>query len=166
MGWFEKRRESDLRRSRARTLYDFEVECRRQGWEDPAFVYDEEHDLFRWTDGKFAFSLPFVNEVVFGQCLACAPAASGMPHGVAWRNRERQQTQRGYRRPGSMDPSAWKTDAQNFACGLLDKVAWRRGGLITFNTNISRFSARFHTSLLVILVIRDLYLRPDTKGAM
>ena len=51
MGWFEERRESDLRRGRARTLYDFEVECRRQGWGDPAFVYDEEHDLFRWTDG-------------------------------------------------------------------------------------------------------------------
>jgi len=23
---------------------------------DPAFVYDEEHDLFWWTDGRFAFS--------------------------------------------------------------------------------------------------------------
>jgi hypothetical protein len=56
MGWFEKRRESDLRRSRARTLYEFEVECRRQGWGDPAFVYDEERDLFRFTDGRFAFS--------------------------------------------------------------------------------------------------------------
>jgi hypothetical protein len=31
MGWFEKRRESDLRKIRARTLYDFEAECRRQG---------------------------------------------------------------------------------------------------------------------------------------
>src|SRR5215213_836640 len=40
------------------------------------------------------------------------------------------------------------------ACGLLDKVAWVRGGLITFNTNLSRFSARSHTALLVILVIR------------
>jgi hypothetical protein len=56
MGWFEKRGESDLRKNRARTLYDFEVECRRQGWGDPAFVYDEERDLFRWTDGRFAFS--------------------------------------------------------------------------------------------------------------
>jgi hypothetical protein len=32
------------------------VEFRRQGWGDPAFVYDEERDLFRWTDGRFAFS--------------------------------------------------------------------------------------------------------------
>ncbi len=56
MGWFEKRRESELRRIGARTLYDFEAECRRQGWGDPAFVYDEEKDLFRFRDGRFAFS--------------------------------------------------------------------------------------------------------------
>jgi hypothetical protein len=37
-------------------LYDFEVECRRQDWGDPAFVYDEGKDLFRWTDGRFTFS--------------------------------------------------------------------------------------------------------------
>jgi hypothetical protein len=49
-----------------------------------------------------------------------------------------------------------------FAWGLLDKVAWVRGGLITFNTNLSRFSARSHISLLVILVIRA---RPDTEGS-
>jgi hypothetical protein len=54
--WFGKRRESDLRRISARVLYDFEVECREQGWGDPAFVCDEEKDLFRWTDGRFAFS--------------------------------------------------------------------------------------------------------------
>ena len=56
MGWFERHRESDLGKIRARTLYDFEVECRAQGWGDPALVYDEEKDLFRWTDGRFAFS--------------------------------------------------------------------------------------------------------------
>jgi hypothetical protein len=32
------------------------VERRAQGWGDPAFVYDEVHDLFRFTDGRFAFS--------------------------------------------------------------------------------------------------------------
>ena len=36
--------------------YDFEMECRRQVWGGPAFVYDEEKDLFRWTGGGFAFS--------------------------------------------------------------------------------------------------------------
>ncbi len=56
MGWFPKRSPSEMRRHRAEVLYDFEMECRRQGWGDPAFVYDQEHDLFRFTDGRFAFS--------------------------------------------------------------------------------------------------------------
>ena len=56
MGRFGKGRETEHRKTLARTLYDFEMECRRQGWGDPAFVYDEEHDLFRWTDGRFALS--------------------------------------------------------------------------------------------------------------
>jgi hypothetical protein len=32
------------------------IERRRQGWGDPALVYDEEKDLFRFTDGRFALS--------------------------------------------------------------------------------------------------------------
>src|SRR5215213_9244480 len=48
-------------------------------------------------------------------------------------------------------PRAWKVDSPKFACGLLDKVAWVQGGLITFNTNLSRFSARSHTALLSYL---------------
>jgi hypothetical protein len=48
--------ETEQRKRNARLLYDFEVECRRQGWKDPAFIYDEEKDLFRFTDGRFAFS--------------------------------------------------------------------------------------------------------------
>ena len=56
MGWFDKHREFDLRKISARLRYDFEVECRNQGWGDPAFVHDEELDLFTWTDGRFAFS--------------------------------------------------------------------------------------------------------------
>jgi hypothetical protein len=56
MGWFEKRHESDLRRIGARTLYDFEVECRRQGWGAPTFAHDEERELFSLRDGHFAFS--------------------------------------------------------------------------------------------------------------
>jgi hypothetical protein len=51
-----KRSVAEKRRMRAKLLYDFEVECRRQDWGDPAFVYDEGKDLFRWTDGRFAFS--------------------------------------------------------------------------------------------------------------
>jgi hypothetical protein len=56
MGWFGKFSESEQRERNARLLYYFEVECREQGWGDPAFVYDEEKDLFRFTDGRFAFS--------------------------------------------------------------------------------------------------------------
>jgi hypothetical protein len=40
----------------ARLLYDLEVEYRKVGWGDPAYVYDEERDLFRFHDGRFAFS--------------------------------------------------------------------------------------------------------------
>lgn len=49
--------EADKRKTIARTYYDLEMELRRQGWgADPALVYDEERDLFRFHDGKFAFS--------------------------------------------------------------------------------------------------------------
>jgi hypothetical protein len=54
MGWFGKHSEAKQRRMSARLPYDFEVECREQGWGDPAFVYDEERDLFRWIDGRFS----------------------------------------------------------------------------------------------------------------
>ena len=56
-GFFGRRRSgAERRRTLARTYYDFEMECREQGWGDPAFVYDEEKDLFRFHDGRFAFS--------------------------------------------------------------------------------------------------------------
>ncbi len=52
-----KRSEPEQRRMDAELLYDLEMECRRQGFlEDPVLVYDEEHDLFRFGDDKFAFS--------------------------------------------------------------------------------------------------------------
>ena len=54
--WPPRRSEMEKSKMQARLLYDFEVECREQGWGDPAFVYDEDKDLFRWTDGRFAFS--------------------------------------------------------------------------------------------------------------
>jgi hypothetical protein len=55
--WFPKHSETEMRRVTAETLYDLEMECRRQGWgADPALVYDEENDLFRFRDGQFAFS--------------------------------------------------------------------------------------------------------------
>ena len=64
MGWFGKLSETEQRKRKARLLYDFEVECRRQGWGDPAFVYDEEKDLFRFTDSRFAFSREHANRAL------------------------------------------------------------------------------------------------------
>lgn len=61
MGWFEKRSEAEKRRMEHRLLYDFEMECRQQDWGDPAYVYDEEKDLFRFLDGSFAFSREHAN---------------------------------------------------------------------------------------------------------
>ena len=54
--WSPRRSASERRIALVRTYYDFEVECRRQGWGDPAFVHDEERGLFRFRDGRFAFS--------------------------------------------------------------------------------------------------------------
>jgi len=56
MGWFGRHSDTEQRKRNARLLYDFEMECREQGWGDPALLYDEEKNLFRRTDGRFAFS--------------------------------------------------------------------------------------------------------------
>jgi hypothetical protein len=47
---------SDRERSRrcSLALYEFELALREEGLSD--FVYDEENDLFRFPDGRFAFS--------------------------------------------------------------------------------------------------------------
>ncbi len=42
------------RRRRSLALYEFEMALRDEGISD--FVYDEENDLFRFPDGRFAFS--------------------------------------------------------------------------------------------------------------
>jgi len=44
----------ERRRRRAHALYEFEKALHEEGLSD--FVYDEEQDLFRFPDGKFAFS--------------------------------------------------------------------------------------------------------------
>ncbi len=45
---------AELRRRRAKSLYEIEMCLREEGLSD--FVYDEENDLFRFEDGRFAFS--------------------------------------------------------------------------------------------------------------
>src|SRR5215207_2045445 len=46
--------DQERRRRRANALYVFEMMLREEGISD--FVYDEEKDLFRFPDGRFAFS--------------------------------------------------------------------------------------------------------------
>jgi hypothetical protein len=46
--------DGERRRRRANALYEFEMLLREEGISD--FVYDEEKDLFRFPDGRFAFS--------------------------------------------------------------------------------------------------------------
>ena len=41
-------------RRRSLVLYEFETALREEGLSD--FVFDEENDLFRFPDGRFAFS--------------------------------------------------------------------------------------------------------------
>jgi hypothetical protein len=45
---------AELRRRQARALYEIEMFFREEGISD--FVYDEERDLFRFAEGRFAFS--------------------------------------------------------------------------------------------------------------
>jgi hypothetical protein len=52
---WEKQR-SEQRKRDAALRYSLEMESRKLGWGDPALVYEEEKDLFRFTDGRFAFS--------------------------------------------------------------------------------------------------------------
>src|SRR5215213_7211097 len=46
--------DQERRRRRANALYVFEMMLREEGISD--FVYDEEQDLFRFPDGRFALS--------------------------------------------------------------------------------------------------------------
>jgi hypothetical protein len=51
-----EKRCSEQRKRDAALRYELEMESRKLGWGDPALVYDEEKDLFRFIDGRFAFS--------------------------------------------------------------------------------------------------------------
>ena len=51
--WFSRRSETERRKGRARFFYDFEMECRKHGWGDPAFVYDDQRS---WSAGPTAAS--------------------------------------------------------------------------------------------------------------
>lgn len=54
--WARRRSASEQRRMDCELLYDLEIGFPKIGWNDPALVHDEEKELFRFTDGRFAFS--------------------------------------------------------------------------------------------------------------
>jgi hypothetical protein len=54
--------DSETRRRRATALYEVEIGFREEGWPSEEFVYDAEHDLYRFPDGEFAFSKWYANE--------------------------------------------------------------------------------------------------------
>ncbi len=51
----------EMRHRTAQVLYEIEPEFREDGWPSE-FVYDAEHDLYRFSDGEFAFSREYANE--------------------------------------------------------------------------------------------------------
>jgi hypothetical protein len=54
--WTPRRSETEQRRMDAELLYDLEMGFTKIGRGDPALVFDEEKELFRFVDGRFAFS--------------------------------------------------------------------------------------------------------------
>jgi hypothetical protein len=54
--WAKRRSFSEQRKRDDTLRYNLGVEFRKVGWNDPALVYDEEKDLLRFRDGRFAFS--------------------------------------------------------------------------------------------------------------
>ena len=55
------KRRSEQRKRDAALRYYLEMESRKVGWGDPALVYDEERERFRFVDGKFAFSREYAD---------------------------------------------------------------------------------------------------------
>ena len=53
--------DAQWRRRAARIRYEIETAFREEGLGDPALLYDEEKDFFRFADGVFAFSSEHAN---------------------------------------------------------------------------------------------------------
>jgi hypothetical protein len=55
---------NERRRRRAEMLYELEKAFGEDDWFSSGeyFVYDEQHDLYRFPDGEFAFSREYANE--------------------------------------------------------------------------------------------------------
>jgi hypothetical protein len=54
--------DSQLCRRKAATLYELEALFAEEGWPSEDFVYDAEHELYRFPNGEFAFSKEYANE--------------------------------------------------------------------------------------------------------
>ena len=54
--------ESEARRRGAEMLYELEMGFKEEGWPSEEFVYDDEHVIYRFPDGEFAFSGEYANE--------------------------------------------------------------------------------------------------------
>jgi hypothetical protein len=54
--------DKEMLRRKARVLYDLAAGLDEMGQYLGEFVYDAEHDLFRFADGEFAFSRERLNE--------------------------------------------------------------------------------------------------------
>jgi hypothetical protein len=50
---------AELRRRQAKALYEIEMFFREEGLS--SFIYDEQKDLFRFPDGRFAFSRTYAD---------------------------------------------------------------------------------------------------------
>ena len=57
-GWSD----SEMRRRKAAALYELEALFAEEGWLTGDFVYNAEHELYRFPDGEFAFSKEYANE--------------------------------------------------------------------------------------------------------
>jgi hypothetical protein len=53
---------SERRRGGAEILYELETAFREDSWPSDDFLYDTEHELYRFADGEFAFSREYANE--------------------------------------------------------------------------------------------------------
>jgi hypothetical protein len=53
--------DAEWRRRVARTLYEIETAFREEACGDPALLYDRQNDLYRFRDGRFAFSREWAN---------------------------------------------------------------------------------------------------------
>jgi hypothetical protein len=74
---------AERRRVKCELLYDLEMVCREQGWGDSSYVHDEERELFRFHDGRFAF---------FREHADWAPEETGAAEGVGVTTRARARS--------------------------------------------------------------------------